>query len=142
MGMSRIFWDTNIYIYLFEDYGEFSRRAAALRSKMLARGDQLLTSTFTVGEVLVKPTEHEDMQLCTRYEQAIAATSLVLPFDLKAARVYAFLRQDRTLRPPDAIQLACAAAGGSDLFITNDHRLQGKTVQGIQFIVALEQAPL
>ncbi len=140
--MSRIFWDTNIYIYLFEDYGELSKKAATLRSRMLARGDQLLTSTFTVGEVLVKPMEQGDTQICARYEQAIAATSLLLPFDLKAAKIYASLRQDRALRPPDAIQLACAAAAGSDLFITNDHRLQGKTVPGIQFIVALEQAPL
>jgi predicted nucleic acid-binding protein len=142
MGMSRIFWDTNIYIYLFEDYGEFSKNAAALRSRMLERGDQLLTSTFTVGEVLVKPMEQRDAHLCAQYEQAITATSLLLPFDLKAAKIYASLRQDRTLRPPDAIQLACAAAGGSDLFITNDHRLQGKTVPGIQFIAALGQAPL
>ncbi len=140
--MSRIFWDTNIYIYLFEDYGELSKKAAALRSRMLARGDQLLTSALTVGEVLVKPIETEDAQLCAQYEQAITATSLVLPFDLKAAKVYATLRQDRALRPPDAIQLACAGAAGSDLFVTNDHRLRGKTVQGIQFIVALEQAPL
>lgn len=140
--MSRIFWDTNIYIYLFEDHGDLSKRAANLRSKMLARGDQLLTSTLTVGEVLVKPMEHGDEELCTQYEQAITATSVLLPFDLKAAKIYAFLRQDRAIRPPDAIQLACAAAAGSDLFVTNDRRLHGKTVQGIQFIVALEQAPL
>jgi hypothetical protein len=37
--MSRIFWDTNIYIYLFENYGEFSRQAVNLREKMLSRGD-------------------------------------------------------------------------------------------------------
>ena len=140
--MSRIFWDTNIYIYLFEDFGEFSKKAANLRSRMLARGDQLLTSALTMGEVLVKPMEQGNSELCAQYEEAITATSLLLPFDVSAAKIYASLRQDRALRAPDAIQLACAAAGGSDLFITNDGRLQGKTVPGIQFIVALEQAPL
>ena len=140
--MSRVFWDTNIYIYLFEDHGNFSKWAANLRSRMLTRGDQLLTSTLTIGEVLVKPMEHGDAELCTHYEQAITATSLLLPFDLKAAKIYASLRRDRAIRPPDAIQLACAAAAGSDLFITNDRRLQGKTIPGIQFIVALEQSPL
>ena len=68
--MSRIFWDTNLFIYLFEDYGPLSKTTAALRTKMLARGDQLLTSTLTLGEILVKPTEHGDMQLCSRYETA------------------------------------------------------------------------
>jgi predicted nucleic acid-binding protein len=142
MEMSRVFWDTNIYIYLFEDHGEFSKTAANLRLRMLRRGDQLLTSTLTVGEVLVKPMERGDTELCAQYERAITGTSLLLPFDLQAAKIYASLRQDRTVRPPDAIQLACAAAAGSDLFITNDRRLQGRTVPGIQFIAALDQAPL
>ncbi len=140
--MSRIFWDTNIFIYLFEDYGEFSKAAASLRSRMPVRGDQLLTSTLTLGEVLVKPMEAEDPDLCEKYDQAISKTSLLVPLDAKAARIYASLRRDRALRAPDAIQLACAAAAGVDLFITNDARLQGKQVEGIHFIVPLQQAPL
>ena len=47
--MSRVFWDTNLYIYLFEEYGNFSRKVRELRSNMLVRGDQLLTSTLTLG---------------------------------------------------------------------------------------------
>ena len=46
------------------------------------------------------------------------------------------------LRAPDAIQLSCAAGAGTDLFITNDARLQSKQVAGIQFIVSLDQAPI
>ena len=140
--MSRVFWDTNLFIYLFEDYGPLSKTTAALRTKMLARGDQLLTSTLTLGEILVKPTEQGDMQLCSRYETAITAASLILPFDTKAARIYASLRSDRALRPPDAIQLASAAGAGIDLFVTNDARLQRKQVDGIQFIVPLERVPI
>jgi predicted nucleic acid-binding protein len=139
--MSRIFWDTNLFIYLFEGYGDFSGRVADLRRKMLARGDQLLTSTLTLGEVLVKPVERGDEDLCRKYEEAITATALMLPFDAKAARIYARLRCERSFRAPDAIQLACAAAARVDLFITNDSRLQGKHVEGIQFIVPLEHTP-
>jgi predicted nucleic acid-binding protein len=58
--MSRVFWDTNLFIYLFENYGVFSKAVAQLRSKMLERGDQLLTSTLTLGEILVKPIERND----------------------------------------------------------------------------------
>ncbi len=139
--MSRVFWDTNLFIYLFEDYGKLGRRVRDLRRAMLARGDQLLTSTLTLGEVLVKPVEQGDETLSGEYERAITATSLMLPFDAKAARIYAKLRCDRSLRAPDAIQLACGAAAGVDLFITNDARLHGKRVDGIQFIVPLERAP-
>ncbi len=140
--MSRVFWDTNLFIYLFEGEGGISQRVRGLRRAMLERGDQLLTSTLTLGEVLVKPVERGDEELLRKYEEAITATSLLLPFDARAARIYAVLRCDRSLRAPDAIQLACAAAAGVDLFITNDARLQLKHVAGIQFIVPLERAPL
>jgi predicted nucleic acid-binding protein len=140
--MSRIFWDTNLFIYLFEDYGQLSKTTARLRAKMLARGDQLLTSTLTLAEILVKPMEQGKQGLCDKYETAVTTTSLLLPFDAKAAKIYAALRSDRALRAPDVIQLACAAGAGVDLFVTNDVRLQGKHVNGIQFIVSLEQAPI
>ncbi len=140
--MSRVFWDTNLFIYLFEGQGPLSRRVTALREAMMARGDQLLTSALTLGEVLVKPIERGDAELSRKYEEAITATSLVISFDVKAAKIYAALRGDRSLRAPDAIQLACAAGAGVDLFITNDTRLHAKQVEGIQFIVPLERAPL
>jgi len=140
--MSRIFWDTNLFIYLFEGDGGLFERVSNLRRAMIAGGDQLLTSTFTLGEVLVKPLERGDAELQRKYEEALTVTALMLPFDVKAARIYARLRGDRSLRAPDAIQLACAAAAGVDLFITNDMRLQGKRVEGIQFIVSLERAPI
>jgi uncharacterized protein len=140
--LSRIFWDTNLFIYLFEDYGKFSARVVALRRAMLERGDRLLTSTLTLGEVLVKPVEKGNEELARKYEEAITATASLLTLDLKAARIYARLRSDRSLRPADAIQLACAAAAGVDLFITNDARLHTKHVDGIQFIVPLDRAPL
>ena len=140
--MSRIFWDTNLFIYLFEGSGSHAEQVKNLRRSMSLRGDQLLTSTLTLGEVLVKPTERGDDELARKYEEAITGAALVLPFDIKAAKRYAALRADRSLRAPDAIQLACAAATRADLFVTNDERLWGKQVEGIQFIVSLERAPL
>lgn len=140
--MSRVFWDTNLFIYLFEDYGALSKAVGQLRSKMLTRGDQLLTSTLTLGEILVKPTERNDTDLCRKYEYAISTAATLIPFDVEAAKVYAGLRSERSLRAPDAIQLACAASASVDLFVTNDERLQGKHVAGIQFIVPLGRAPI
>ena len=139
--MSRIFWDTNLFIYLFEGYGELSRQVQSLRKRMLERGDQLLTSTLTLGELLVKPTENRASELCQRYERSLSAAAVLIPFDAKAAIQYARVRCDRSIRPPDAIQLACASAAQVDLFITNDERLQSKRVDGIQFLVSLQRAP-
>ena len=140
--MSRIFWDTNLFIYLWEDYGALSHAVQELRTKMLHRGDQLVTSTLTLGEILVKPTVAGNTELCRKYEEAIASVALLVPLDARVAKLYASIRRDRLLKAPDVIQLASAASVGADLFVTNDGRLQGKQVSGIQFIVPLDRVPI
>lgn len=140
--MSRIFWDTNLFIYLFEGSPTFGPQVVALRQKMLKRGDELVTSTLTLGEVLVKPMKLGDAILTNEYRHSIPATATLLPFDEKAAILYAKLRCDVTLRAPDAIQLACAASFGVDLFVTNDGRLHTKQIDGIQFITPLDRVPI
>lgn len=70
--MSRVFWDTNLFIYLFEGTDARAERVAALRQRMRQRHDQLYTSTLTLGEVLVKPLEHGDEELRQKYERALA----------------------------------------------------------------------
>lgn len=139
--MSRIFWDTNLFIYLLEGRGELAQKVAALRRRMNERRDQLCTSTVTLGEVLVKPTEAGRLDLVAKYEEALSSPAvLLIPFDRACARIYARLRQDKSLRAPDAIQLACASQAGCDLFLTNDDHLSRKIVPGIQFIVSLNRA--
>jgi predicted nucleic acid-binding protein len=138
--MSRIFWDTNLFIYLFEGADPRAERVAGLRERMRERNDQLYTSTLTLGEVLVKPLERGDEELRARYERAFAQAVRLVAFDQEAARLYAGVRQDRSVRAPDALQLACAAVARVDLFITNDDRLSRCSVPGIQFITSLERA--
>ncbi len=140
--MSRIFWDSNLFIYLFEDKGKLAERVVSLRKRMTEHNDELLTSTFMLGEILVKPLELGNEALARRHEQKITASATGISFDRSAAHVFAILRLDRTIQPPDAIQLACAAAAGVDLFITNDSRLNRKVEPGIHFIQAFATATL
>ena len=58
--MSRIFWDTNLFIYLIEEFGILSERVINLRKRMVERGDELYTSALTLGEILIKPLEMGD----------------------------------------------------------------------------------
>ena len=139
--MSRVFWDTNLFVYLMEGHGR-AKQVVALRQRMMERDDELLTSALTLGEVLVKPMEAGDQELRQRYENVITAGAVVLPFDARAAPRFAEIRRDRSIRAPDAIQLACASTAGVDLFITNDDRLSRKRVRGIHFIQPLDNAML
>lgn len=141
--MSRIFWDTNLFIYLFEDYGRHSEQVVQLRKKMLERGDELITSALTMGEILAGPQRSGNENLSQEYEEAIRSAAIVVNFDLAAARTYARLRaQPRRIAPPDAIQLSCAASAGVDLFLTNDKRLHTVRMDGIHFITSVDRAPL
>jgi uncharacterized protein len=138
--VSRIFWDTNLFIYLIEDHGDLSERVANLRKRMIERNDDLCTSALTLGEILVKPLEVGNEIIARRYEAALRQGAAIIPFDVEAARLYAGIRNDRTIRPPDAIQLACAAQARVDLFITNDERLSTKSIPRIQFVSSLQRA--
>jgi predicted nucleic acid-binding protein len=138
--MSRIFWDTNVFIYLLEDQGPLSERVGNLRRSMLDRGDQLFTSTLSLGELMVRPLRMGRDDIARKYEQQISLGAMLIPFHREAAFAFAEIRRDPTIKAPDAIQLACASHTRIDLFITNDNRLTGKKIAGIQFIVPLEKA--
>jgi predicted nucleic acid-binding protein len=140
--VSRIFWDTNLFIYLFEKNIQFYSRTAALRKRMIERKDELMTSAMTLGEIQVGPRRTKDVSRAEKYRDAIRQTSAVIPFDDRAADIYAQLRENVAIRPPDAIQLSCAAAAGVELFITNDVNLQKLTVPGIHFITSLDRVPI
>ena len=138
--MTRVFWDTNLFVYLLEG-GGLASRVKQIRARMLERGDQLLTSALTLGELLVKPREKDDAAR-RDHETVLRQIATILPFDAACAPRYAAIRADRAIKAPDAIQLACAAAAGVDLFITNDDRLSRKHVPDIKFITSLDRAYL
>lgn len=140
--MARIFWDTNLFIYLFEDNPEWSPKVVELRRGMLARQDHLLTSWLTVGEVLTKPKELDNRTLEKSYFQFFTGGAMELvEFGSHAAQKYAEIRSREQIRPADSMQLACAAAANTDLFITNDNRLSKLVIQGITFISGIDKIP-
>jgi predicted nucleic acid-binding protein len=141
--MSRIFLDTNFFIYLYEGQGPLAARARQLSRAFIARRDEILTSVMSVGEVLVTPLRQSDFALAHRYRQLFRSPGIVvLPFIEQAAEAFARIRIGGKVKPPDAIQLATAATAGCDLFLTNDDRLQGLTVPGIHFETSFEKAPI
>ena len=120
----KIFWDTNLFIYLWEKKSHF-QEMSALTAFVEAGHHTLATSTLTLGEILVHPSRSGREDLVLRYHGAMQRLVLI-PFESEAAVCFAKLRADHpSLRPPDAIQLACAMTGRCELFLTNDDRLAG-----------------
>lgn len=137
--MSRIYWDSMLFIYWLENNPVFAKRVATIQTRMQQRHDQLITSAFTVGEVLAgayrRNVSHQADEI---RGLLLSVVSEVVPFTVDAADRYARIRGTLGLTPADAIHLACAATAGTDLFLTNDKALVGKIIPGIQFIAGLE----
>jgi len=137
--VSRIYWDTMLFIYWLEDHPQFAKRVGTIRTRMEERQDQLITGAFISGEVLSGMHRRGSADLARESRLLLeAVVSEVIPFNLETADHYARIRGILGLPPADAIHLASAAQAGADLFLTNDKKLLGKLVPGIQFIAALD----
>ncbi|MGH9600698.1 MAG: type II toxin-antitoxin system VapC family toxin [Terracidiphilus sp.] len=137
--MSRVYWDSMVFIYWLENHPTYAPRAKHIFQSMLARGDRLCASHLSLGEVLAGPLKHDRGQLAAQVEQFFDSGLVeLLPFDRSAAGKFAGLRATTKVPPADAIHLACAGAAGVDLFLTPDRRLHKMQVPGIQFIAGLD----
>ncbi len=137
--MSRIYWDSMLFVYWLEDNPQFAKRVGAIHTKMKERGDELITSAFTFAEILAGVYRAGAVRAADESRQLLRrVVSEVISFDLAASEHYAKIRGTQGVAPADSIHLACAAEAKSDLFLTNDKRLVGKFVPGIQFIATLD----
>jgi len=133
--MSRIYWDTMLFIYLLEDHPEFSARSEQLLERSYKRGDTLYTSYLALGEVLTGAEKSPEPQKTLAIRETLGEIGFsYLPFDAGAVETFSRLRAKARLRIADAIHLACAASAGIDLFLTGDQQLIRLDVPGIQFI--------
>jgi len=137
--MSRIYWNSMLFIYWLDNNPLFAKTVASIYSRMGQRNDSLITSAVTFGEVLAgmyrkgSPSKAEDVR-----RTLLSVVSEVIPFTLETAEAYSRIRGSTNIASPDAIHLACAASAGTDLFLTNDQKLVGKVIPGIQFIARID----
>jgi uncharacterized protein len=137
--VSRIYWDSMLFIYWLENHPHYAKRVDAIYSRMQGRHDELITSAFTFGEVLAgayRQGAQEAAEQMRRMLQGVVSEEV--PFTGETADHYARIRGSLGFSPADSIHLACAAQAGADLFLTNDDKLVGKFVPGIDFIVSLQ----
>jgi predicted nucleic acid-binding protein len=128
-----------LFIYWLENNPVFAKRVATIQTRMQQRHDRLITSAFTIGEVLAGAyRQNVPHQADEIRGLLLSVVSEVVPFTVDAADRYARIRGTLGLTPADAIHLACAATAGTDLFLTNDKALVGKIIPGIQFIAGLD----
>ena len=137
--MSRIYWDTMLFVYLIEAHPEHGVRAREIFAAMKMRRDTLCTSVFTIGEVLTGPYKKGAVELASQVKESIRPPVVeLLPFNTETADGYARIRSENRVSPADAIHLASAAHAGVNLFLTNDRRLPALVIPGIDFIAGMD----
>jgi predicted nucleic acid-binding protein len=137
--MSRVYWDTMLFVYWIEDNPRYAQRIAKVLENMNVRRDRLCTSAFAVGEVLTGPLQSGSPEIAVKIGNIFQSSLVeILPYTIETAEFYAEIRATQRVSSADAIQLACAAQAGTDLFLTNDKNLVGKVIPGIQFIAGLD----
>jgi predicted nucleic acid-binding protein len=133
--MSRIFWDTMLFIYLLERHPVYRSRIEQLLVRARRRGDSVYTSHLALGEVLAGAEKSHGSQKALIMRQTINEMGFsYLPFDEGAVAPFSRLRAKEKVKVADSIHLACAASAGIDLFLTGDLQLTKLDVPGIQFI--------
>jgi predicted nucleic acid-binding protein len=133
--MSRIYWDTMLFIYLLEDHPVFAPRTHELLERAYKRDDSLFTSYLALGEMMAGASKSPNPKTAETVAEIIREMGFsFLPFDGGAVAPFSALRSKQKIRIADAIHLACAASAGIDLYLTGDTQLFKLDVPGIQFI--------
>jgi predicted nucleic acid-binding protein len=138
--MSRVYWDSMLFIYLIEGNPEYAPRVRSIYKTMERRGDTLCTSVFTLGEVLTGPRKLGATDVVRQIRDFFLEGNKVelIPFDVTTADQYSGIRASTNVKSADAIHLASAAHFGVELFLTHDKSLHKLAIQGIHFIAGLD----
>lgn len=121
----KIYLDTNLYIYFFENNLQYADEIENLLNLTTEKKITLIASTLLLSEILVSPYKTKNKQLLQIYQnldQTITNLNLI-PLNKKIADQTAFIRAKYDIRTPDAIHLATAIDQQANLFVTADQQL-------------------
>ncbi len=121
----KIFLDTAPLIYLIEGNPHFAERAEQQISQWLSSDAILTTSTLTLMELLIVPKKQKDNRLVHKYRALLQEmlSEPMIELNQNIAETAAEIRATYGYKTPDSIQLASAVHTGSDIFYTNNLRL-------------------
>lgn len=122
----KVYFDTNVLIYLIENNPIYWDKIVALIAELDALNCEVVTSELTLAECLVKPFAENDKQSQGVYTASIKSSDFltVKPVTKKILIEAARLRAVFKNKLPDSIHLATAFATGCDTFVGNDKKIK------------------
>ncbi|WP_203219534.1 type II toxin-antitoxin system VapC family toxin [Nostoc edaphicum] len=107
---TRIYLDTNIWIYAVERYPAFIQDLTELFQSIDQGNLSIVTSELSLAEVLVKPFQNQNLAQQTTYKQLInnSQNLTVIPVSRQILIEAAQLRASINIKLPDAIHATTA----------------------------------
>jgi predicted nucleic acid-binding protein len=119
-----VYFDTNIFIYLFEGSATFHSQILELQS-LVEHQEITVISCDLVYSELLPPIVHDTgaMQTLLNFLNDSAAFTIV-PVNRETFIHAGILRGETGMKTPDALHVASAMQAECDFFLTNDKKLQ------------------
>ena len=130
----RVFFDTNILVYLFDADDAVKKDMARTRFETEAAGGRALLSTQVLQEFYVSVTRKLSVPLEPETAAAIVRDLSLLPtVSIDTERILAAIHWSRKLRLPfwDALIIEAALAGGAERLLTEDMQ-HGQIIEGLR----------
>jgi predicted nucleic acid-binding protein len=119
---SRVYIDSNIFIYLIEAVPDFFAEVEAIFALLHTVGARVMTNEITVSECIYKPHKTDDFALVKIYEELFADDGDIQlqPLSGELANRAAAIAENLGLKLIDAIHYLSALEANCDYFITSD----------------------
>ena len=130
----RVYFDTNVFIYLIEGYAVFETSLNEIRDSIFHREAEIFTSELTLCEVLVSPFRSNNSELALLYRQFLEESGAftLLPTTRETYIRASLYRAQIGLKMADAIHVATAVENGCEVFVSNDAGL--KPPKGMELV--------
>lgn len=123
---SRLYADSNIFIYLIESSPEYFVLAKRVFDRIDAVGARLLTNELTLAECIYKPSRDDNTALVSKYEAFLEPGDEIEIIGLDGALAWRAAKAGGKLglKLADAVHYLSAYETGCQFFVTADTRVR------------------
>jgi predicted nucleic acid-binding protein len=139
----RVFLDANVFIYYLQEHPRFAPCIEPVFDLIASGKIEAVASVLTLLEILVRPLREGRLDLADQYAAMLAGSDhlQLLPVNAEIARRGSEIRaSSRSVRTPDAIQIATADVANARVFLTNDRGI--RAVAGTRTLLLEDYVPL
>ena len=131
----KVYFDTNIFIYLYEGNSSLSARISELQLLIESSEIQVISSDLIYAEMLPPLVRQGNKKALQNLFDFLGESEAfdILPITRDISVYAGVLRGETGLKTPDAIHIASAKSSECDVFLTNDKNI--KIPEDIEMVI-------